>query len=365
MVFPANNLPSTAQPWTREVQKRVENIEATAVTNEVNNVARDAQLSNSVKRINTIVNSVFSAGTTEINGFNIKAGTIEASSISAGELVGFTIKTAASGTRVEMAGTDIKFYYGTTMVGKLVGTNYSGSDSMAMLYQDTDYGLYLEPQGGLWYGPHGMISLGTYGPGMQYDWSHAINVLSTGVSITGPMGATGAISGSSLSATNAVSGGSLSSSGTLTVSGQSNFNGTMYAAGMTATSSSGGIPVWRSTSSNQLYAYTSSRKQKTDIQPLDIDYDKFTSMPVHSFIYNADFEEFGQNAQRAYGYIAEELDELEYDNLVVFKNNEETGEKEPYSVSFFSLAAATHYVTNIQAQKIRSLEERLATLEAK
>lgn len=188
---------------------------------------------------------------------------------------------------------------------------------------------------------------------------------SNGVSISGPLKdalsitSVGSISGSS------ISGSSLSSSGTLTVSGQTNMNGLVYAAGMTSTSSTGGIPVWRSTSTNQLYAYTSSRKQKTDIQPLDIDYDKFTSMPVHSFIYNADFEEFGPSAQRSYGYIAEELDELEYDNLVVFKINEETGEREPYSVSFFSLAAATHHITNIQAQKIRDLEARIAALEAK
>jgi hypothetical protein len=110
MVFPVNNLPSNAQPWTREVQKRVENIEATAVTNEINNVVRDAQLQNSYKRINTIISNVFSVGTTEINGYNIKAGTIDAAAVNAGVLTGFTIQTSETGSRVVLDSAGIRAY---------------------------------------------------------------------------------------------------------------------------------------------------------------------------------------------------------------------------------------------------------------
>lgn len=135
MVFPANNLPSTAQPWTREVQKRVENIEATAVTNEVNNVARDAQLSNSVKRINTIVTSVFSAGTTEINGYNIKAGTIDADAINVGTLTGFTIQTGSTGSRVVMDSAGIRAY-NSSNVAVLNFTTSNGLLSLSGFLED-------------------------------------------------------------------------------------------------------------------------------------------------------------------------------------------------------------------------------------
>jgi outer membrane murein-binding lipoprotein Lpp len=106
MVFPVNNLPSNAQPWTREVQKRVENIEATAVTNEVNNIARDAQLSASYKRLDNTVTQLAvttaaattaaqqandailglgnldqSTSTYKINADNLTAGTINANTI--------------------------------------------------------------------------------------------------------------------------------------------------------------------------------------------------------------------------------------------------------------------------------------------
>lgn len=51
MAFPSNYLPSNAQPWGREVQKRIELAEAAIARNERNNDARDTQLAASQNRL--------------------------------------------------------------------------------------------------------------------------------------------------------------------------------------------------------------------------------------------------------------------------------------------------------------------------
>ena len=51
MVFPNNYLPSTSQPWGREVQKRIELAEIAISRNEKNNDARDTQLASAQDRL--------------------------------------------------------------------------------------------------------------------------------------------------------------------------------------------------------------------------------------------------------------------------------------------------------------------------
>jgi hypothetical protein len=53
MAFPNNYLPSNAQPWGREVQKRIETTEATVARNERNNDARDTQLASAQARLSS------------------------------------------------------------------------------------------------------------------------------------------------------------------------------------------------------------------------------------------------------------------------------------------------------------------------
>lgn len=177
MVFPKSNLATASQPWGRFVEKSITNLETLVATERVNNAARDAQATLSIKRldaslatvaelglqtaqnvadIQTITDSVFSlntdvnslesnvyyTGTTEINGYNIRAGTINANAINAGTLTGFTIQTASSGTRVVMGGSTIDFYYGSTQVGTLSGTGVYGNET-SLLYPGTSIGIYV------------------------------------------------------------------------------------------------------------------------------------------------------------------------------------------------------------------------------
>ncbi len=160
MPFPTSNLSTAALPWGREVEKQINSLTATVKANEVNNSARDNQLSSSLTRlaaaqkkadeafaatgiisgevaaletdvtaldvdVSDLTNNVYYPGTTTINGGNIRtgtitatqistnyvyAGTVNANQINAGTLTGFTLQTASSGRRVVIGGTTATFY---------------------------------------------------------------------------------------------------------------------------------------------------------------------------------------------------------------------------------------------------------------
>lgn len=76
MIFPNNNLPNDAQPWGREIQKQVESLTNTVVSNDVNNTARDKQLAASVARLDktvtelAITKGIVSGTTTDLTTIN-------------------------------------------------------------------------------------------------------------------------------------------------------------------------------------------------------------------------------------------------------------------------------------------------------
>ena len=174
MVFPKSNLSTASQPWGRFVEKSITGLETVVATDRVNNAARDAQAALNIKRldaslaqvanlglqtaqnvadiqtitdsvfslntdVNTIESNVFVTGTTQINGYNIKAGTINASAINVGNLTGFNIKTAASGTYTELSGTNIKFYFNNNLAGYIVGDDGSWSSATSMRLASASY----------------------------------------------------------------------------------------------------------------------------------------------------------------------------------------------------------------------------------
>lgn len=72
-IFPNNNLPVSAQPWGREVQKRVQVLEDSVSANQTNNTARDKQLATSIARLDktvtdlTLTKDLISGSSTALN----------------------------------------------------------------------------------------------------------------------------------------------------------------------------------------------------------------------------------------------------------------------------------------------------------
>jgi hypothetical protein len=72
MTLPISNLPAAAQPWGREIQKRMESAEAYIAAEKVNNRARDKSIANSANRLDqTTVAVVNSAQATETQSLTV------------------------------------------------------------------------------------------------------------------------------------------------------------------------------------------------------------------------------------------------------------------------------------------------------
>ena len=119
-VFPNNNLPTSSQPWAREVQKQLNNLITSSAADEINNAARDNQLNSSIIALSGVVSDVTSALTeigilettvldpsdpTKINGANLKVGSVTSDSIAANAITSakiaantITASDIASGT---------------------------------------------------------------------------------------------------------------------------------------------------------------------------------------------------------------------------------------------------------------------------
>lgn len=128
-VFPKSNLSASSVQWGREVQQRIEAIESETSSLMVNDRSATKQLQDSYRRLDSIINSVFSPGTTQINGYNIKAGTINAASISAG-----TFKTSDSGQRVVLSDLDNITFYNSSgnLTAQMEGTAAFSSNTFAL-----------------------------------------------------------------------------------------------------------------------------------------------------------------------------------------------------------------------------------------
>lgn len=373
MALPKNNLSTLSQPWAREVEKLIVNTQSTLSKNEINNVARDAQLAASYRRLDTAVTSAATAaaeanaailGLTSLGSVDSEY-TINAGNINAGTLTGVTLQTGTSGSRVVINEADISFY----------GNGATGTYSGQILGATSGAALNLTSgNGDVWVSDDGFLAGHTYFDGLTNHYTDFYVNAVDGVTIQGSsaMGlyvdTKATFNGLAYFNQNVqvAVGKKLTVGSTFEVGSVTTLKDDVYYESRPA-SSVIGTPIHVRTSgasTNLLFDYTSSRRYKSDIIDLEIDYDKFTSVPVRSFVYKGDETEYGPNAQRGYGYIAEELDEAGFTDLVIYREKEGGG-TEPYSLAFYSINAVTQVIVNKQAKMIKELQERVALLEAK
>jgi hypothetical protein len=103
---------------------------------------------------------------------------------------------------------------------------------------------------------------------------------------------------------------------------------------------------------------TSTRDSKQDIQDLSIDVSSILSVVPKQFKYKVDIAQFGTAAETAYGFIAEDLDEL---GLSPFVDYDESGK--PFGIDYPKYVVALQAVVKHQASQIQSLSSRLDALE--
>jgi len=167
-VFKKNFLPSQSQPWARQVQDKLTDVEARFKTEIINNRTRDEQLQSSYNRLdkavqdvivtantasaaantaNGIINNIYTPDTTTIAGGKITngtisigklvAGTITGDVINGGTITGVTIQSAASGQRAVINSNEIDFYNSSEeLTGNLSGGFFGGQKSLQISSED-------------------------------------------------------------------------------------------------------------------------------------------------------------------------------------------------------------------------------------
>jgi hypothetical protein len=374
MVFPNSNLPSTAQPWARDVQKRIETVESNIKANNINNTARDVQLENNYKRIDKAVNDLIvadaaitiavdqaqdaadaaaaaaatanSAATTANNAINAitSLGTPGSSTtVNASNIIGGTLKTATSGRHTEITSTQVNFYDASGNYSGKISAAADGRSSTVEVNTTSGSGIIAYNGGVDINGPGTNISSGNNGNGS------ILLLASGGVDVSG----------------------ALRTTSTATIAGSCDINGGYARIGTgflqvpdtRSRSATSGLAMFVA-ANGTYHVGSSSRRYKTDIENYAVDADKLLSMQPVTFRYKSEVEEVGDAAGYTTGFIAEDFDEAGLTEYVVYSTTED-GAEIPEGIQYEKLAVGLHSVISSQQSTIDSLIARIEALESK
>ena len=391
-VFPTNNLPTASQPWAREVQKQLVNLIASDNSERINNTARDNQLNSSIIALSGVVSQVTTALTeigllqdtvlvdgepTKINGANIKVGTLSASSITTGELsatrisggtlnaalmtvtnlnagsitagtfsgdrisggtiTGVTIQSAAFGTRVVMESSDLAFYFDSTYVGKIQGSDNSWTSDAALTLISATGGAQISLDGS-------EISLFATSSGQGLGVGNFENVSYGNFRCTNQLTSNGLIQ----------SGGNMRSGGTL---GRIELDNAPAVTGASINTS------------GNIIRTSSSARYKTDISELNISYDSIINAPspktfrLKDDVFGSEENGFQSNENARYyaGFIAEDFADTD---LGIFVSHMNTNDGQiPDGFYYAEFTSALLIAIKEQHKKIEKLTDRIETLE--
>ncbi len=368
MIFPDSKLPLDSQPWGREITKQLSTAISKIDSERVNNSARDNQLNSSIianqaatikaqaaadsalaaavtaqtaiNKVTSVETAVYYPGTTEINGGNIRANTIAANKISAGELVGFTVKTGYTGNqRVELNSTNISFLDSNNNNAGNIAASVYGASQSALNVQTSTGGASL-------FMTNGLATLsGFNGSSVQLGTGSQGNVEINSNTTNG-----GVILGANYITLSAPD---VNSSGRITA-------GTFF----TSTGLSGGGTTGASiNNAGSIIRTTSSARYKQDIEDGVFNYEDILALQPKTFRLKEEAAE-NDNARRYAGFIAEDIAGTPLDVFVAYRTNED-GEQEPDGVYYAELTSALLSALKHQDGVIKSLETRLEALESK
>ena len=341
IVFPKNNLPEPAQPWAREVQKQLANVIASNRANEINNATRDNQLNSSLISLSKVVSDVKTASdeATEalngllglgssgseytINASNINAGTISGNFISGGTITGVVFQTRSSGARISLTATRQSFF------------DDFGSEAGFIEVDGAQY------RNGLTLSSSGSTLILSSGQAEIAGGGNSIRANNAGVQAFGTFNGSGRVE----------SGGNMRSGGTL---GRVELDG----GGTTGASINNAGNVIRT---------ASSERYKQDIGELVINYEDLLLLSPKKFrlkeeVIGSEEIEANKNARYYAGFIAEEIAETPLDIFVSYEKLED-GTSRPDGVYYAELSAALLAGIKHQDILIKSLTERITTLE--
>lgn len=367
MVFPRNNLPTQSQPWTRDVEKRVENLESSFRSAEVNNVTRDSQTLSQIRRLDQAVTDVTQAAadaataaanaqaaidglgnldqstsTYKINAANVTVGTLSGDRISGGEIIGTTLKTGTTGRRVEIQATNTSYFdEGGNFTGRILGIG-TGNGATLELTSGGSGELQIFNGGAILYGAGGTyaaLSDNGFGVGGNKLYTIFENIES----------------GANLSATGSVSGNGFSNSGNYTG------NGFPTIAGNTVSGTSFPANVFIATGGNMARKTDASeRRLKENINEFEFDTDAFINVNPVTFNYKRDAVSTDEQAESLnVGFILDDFEDAGLSDFLVYQAEGDDFKQLRYDL----LSIYLHKVVQKQQETIKALEDRITALE--
>jgi hypothetical protein len=314
-LFPNSNLATASQPWGREVQKRLANLESQFSLQRTNSATIDAQLQASYRRLDQTVKDLIQAD------LNIQAAlaqsniaivdaaaaaddaaaaaddaqnaidgliglgstgsdyTLNASNIVGGTITGVTVQTGSSGQRIVLSGTTLDFYSpGGTYSGKLV---QEGGDSVPSVNMES-----------------------SSGSNYVQVWNSGARMVGDGSSVTAFFGQVYLAAGLVSTSSSFTSGGTFTASSSVFMPSL----GTDSSAANMRVGTGGAGQVFRSTASSRMF--------KNSITPIteeiELDPKKLLEIPVVAFKYNEDYlrKEDTRFNKMIPGFIAEDMKEI-------------------------------------------------------
>jgi hypothetical protein len=331
-VFPNSNLATASQPWGREVQKRVTNLESQFALQRTNGATVDAQLQSSYRRLDETVKGLLQADI-DINSALTLAnkGIADAASAASAAQTAANEAAAAASTANTAANT------ANTAINGLIGLGSDGSsytlrasnitsggvrDGVLTLSSGSNSSITLFNGGVDIYGPSAQVRVGTAGNGgITIDGQVAI--------LGGNLRAPGITSTQFLQAENHAGGG--------TTGASINNNGTIIRT-------------------------SSSERYKQDIENLQVSYEDVLTLQPKRFRLK---DEAAENTDARYyaGFIAEEIDQTSLKDFVAYQTLED-GTKRPDGVYYGELTAALLEAIKHQDALIKSLTDRIVALES-
>lgn len=378
MVFPKNNLPVQSQPWTRDVEKRVENLESTFRSAEVNNATRDSQALSQIRRLDTAVTDVAQAAadaTAAAAAAQAAANTANTAANTANTSINGLISLGTDGSSYSVHGGNIT---ANTITANEINSGYVYAGTLSA-GQITSGSLSAD-----------FISGGTI------DASNISGVTITGTTITGgSINSSGTFSTSSGATTTTLGNGNLTISGpggtggissqsgygivlsssneilisaTNGISGtKSNFqthlgNGFETVRDNTVSGSSFPANVFISSANGNMARKTdaSERRLKENINNFDFDTEAFISVNPVTFNYKREAVSTDEQAEALnVGFILDDFEEAGVSDFLIYQAEGDSFKQLRYDL----LAIYLHKVVQAQNEKIKTLEARLGALE--
>lgn len=323
-VFPSNNLPTDSLNWSREVEKAVNNLEASFNSAEINNLARDTQLQNNYKRLDSTLVQLIATNAAVEQAQN--------------DALGALTTAAAANDTAESAN--------AAAITALEDASAAQADALAAL-QD-------------------IVQLGSPGGPTVSASNITVGTLNADLITAGTLSADRIGGGVIAGVGNITSGGTiyavanLGAGGNIGVSGTGNFGGDITTSGgLTRSGLSGGGTTGASfTNSGSLVRTTSSARYKTDIHPLEIDLTDLYSVEPKTFKRIEEVEEDSETARIYPGFIAEELAGTSLDKFV-FYSQDEQGNSRPEGIHYPELTAALLLAIKDLNARLSALEDRV------